>query len=219
MNAFVNAGFSNDKLMVEAEEGNSWIYKNKDHGMMSAAASLGLSLLWDTNVGLSHVDKYTYSSEEHIKAGALFATGLLNTGVRTEADTALALLGDYVDNKYIPLKTSAIMGLGLAYAGSHREDLLSLLLPHVVDENVSMEIASLSALALGFVFLGSANGEVNSTISQALMERVERDPKSLDEKWARFMALGLAFLYLGEPSLRWIGPRILNVLGGRFTGV
>ena len=67
VNAFVNAGFGNDKLMVEAEEGNSWVYKNKDHGMMSAAASLGLSLLWDTDVGLSHVDKYTYSSEEHIK--------------------------------------------------------------------------------------------------------------------------------------------------------
>ena len=86
VNAFVNAGFGNDKLMVEAEEGNSWIYKNRDHGMhpvswwissqcslihsgmMSAAASLGLSLLWDTDVGLTHVDKYTYSSEEHIKA-------------------------------------------------------------------------------------------------------------------------------------------------------
>lgn len=69
--------------MVEAEEGNSWIYKNKDHGefplygyrsvaqvregMMSASASLGLSLLWDTEIGLSHVDKYTYSAEEHIK--------------------------------------------------------------------------------------------------------------------------------------------------------
>lgn len=35
--------------------------------MMSASASLGLSLLWDTDVGLSHVDKYTYSAEEHIK--------------------------------------------------------------------------------------------------------------------------------------------------------
>src|SRR4051812_6627193 len=70
--------------MVMAEEGNSWIYKNKDHGMcsailiyhaahsllegmMSAAASLGLSLLWETDVGISHVDKYTYSAEEHIK--------------------------------------------------------------------------------------------------------------------------------------------------------
>ena len=35
--------------------------------MLSAAASLGLSLLWDTEIGLSHVDKYTYSSEENIK--------------------------------------------------------------------------------------------------------------------------------------------------------
>lgn len=35
MNAFVNAGFGNDKLMVEAEEGSSWIYKNKDHGALS----------------------------------------------------------------------------------------------------------------------------------------------------------------------------------------
>ena len=39
-------------------------------GMMSAAASLGLSLLWDTEVGLSHIDKYTYSAEEHIKVGS-----------------------------------------------------------------------------------------------------------------------------------------------------
>lgn len=92
VNAFVNAGFGNDKLMVEAEEGQSWIYKNKDHGaapfsvsagflrahadsapscvltgMFSAAASLGLSLLWDTDVGLSHIDKYAYASEDHIK--------------------------------------------------------------------------------------------------------------------------------------------------------
>jgi 26S proteasome regulatory subunit N1 len=36
--------------------------------MLSAAASLGVSLLWDADIGLSHVDKYTYSSEEYIKA-------------------------------------------------------------------------------------------------------------------------------------------------------
>ncbi|KAG1779509.1 26S proteasome regulatory complex non-ATPase subcomplex Rpn1 subunit [Suillus placidus] len=194
VNAFVNAGFGNDKLMVEAEEGNSWVYKNKDHGMMSAAASLGLGLLWDTDVGLSHIDRYTYSPEEWIKAGAFFATGLLNAGVRTEADAALALLGEHVENKSVPLKVAAIMGLGVAYAGSHREDLLTLLLPAVADDGVSMEIAALSALALGFVFVGSGNGEITSTILQTLMER---DDKALDEKWGRFMALGLALLYVG----------------------
>jgi 26S proteasome regulatory subunit N1 len=32
VNAFVNAGFGNDTLMVAAEEGQSWIYKNKEDG-------------------------------------------------------------------------------------------------------------------------------------------------------------------------------------------
>ncbi|KAJ7755387.1 armadillo-type protein [Mycena maculata] len=196
VNAFVNAGFGNDKLMVEAEEGNSWVYKNKDHGMMSATASLGLSLLWDTDLGLSHIDKYTYSSEEYMKAGALLATGILSSGVRTEADVAKGLIGEYVDNKSVPLKTSAIMGLGMAYAGSHREDLLQLLIPHVSDD-MSMEVASLATLALGFIFVGSENGEITGTILQTLMEKAERSDAGLDEKWARFMALGLGLLYLG----------------------
>jgi len=39
--------------------------------MFSAAASLGLSLLWDTDVGLSHIDKYAYASEDHIKVCSL----------------------------------------------------------------------------------------------------------------------------------------------------
>jgi 26S proteasome regulatory subunit N1 len=53
--------------MVDVEEGQSYIYKNKDHGMMSATASLGMSMLWDTEMGVSQVDKYSYSAEEHIK--------------------------------------------------------------------------------------------------------------------------------------------------------
>lgn len=107
----------------------------------------------------------------------------------------MALLAEYVDNKSVSLKTSAIVGLGLAYAGSVREDLQALLLPHVADETVSMEIASLSALALGFIYVGSGDGEISSTILQTLMER---DSKQLDEKWARYMALGLALLYVGH---------------------
>jgi len=35
--------------------------------MLSATASLGMSMLWDTELGISQVDKYSYSSEEHIK--------------------------------------------------------------------------------------------------------------------------------------------------------
>jgi 26S proteasome regulatory subunit N1 len=182
-------------------------------GMMSAAASLGVSLLWDTEMGLSHIDKYTYSPEEYIKvctcsgegfssnnvvqAGCYLAIGIVNTSVRNETDAALALLTEHVENKSIPLKTGAIMGLGLAYAGSQREEVLALLLPFVADDSVTMEIASLATLALGFVYVGSENGEITATILQTIMEKAEREDKSLDEKWARFMCLGLGLLYLG----------------------
>ncbi|KAF9255501.1 26S proteasome regulatory complex, non-ATPase subcomplex, Rpn1 subunit [Marasmius fiardii PR-910] len=198
VNAFVNAGFGNDKLMVEAEEGNSWIYKNKDHGMLSASASLGLSLLWDVELGLTHIDKYTYSSEEYIKAGCFLATGLVSSQVRTETDAPLALLSEHVENKSATLKTMAIMGLGLAYAGTQREEVLSLLLPLVGDDALSMEIVALAALALGFVFVGSENGDITGMILQCLMERAERGDKGLEEKWSRFLALGLGLLYLGQ---------------------
>jgi 26S proteasome regulatory subunit N1 len=44
VNAFVNAGFGNDKLMVKAEESNSWVYKNKDHGTHLVVLSICLPL-------------------------------------------------------------------------------------------------------------------------------------------------------------------------------
>lgn len=36
-------------------------------GMLSAAASLGVVLLWDVDGGLTQIDKYLYSSEDYIK--------------------------------------------------------------------------------------------------------------------------------------------------------
>jgi 26S proteasome regulatory subunit N1 len=38
-----------DKLLME--DGNKWLYKNKEHGMLSATASIGLVLLWDVDGG------------------------------------------------------------------------------------------------------------------------------------------------------------------------
>jgi hypothetical protein len=39
-----------DKLLME--DGNKWLYKNKEHGMLSATASIGLVLLWDVDGGV-----------------------------------------------------------------------------------------------------------------------------------------------------------------------
>ncbi|CAG8757584.1 3_t:CDS:2, partial [Cetraspora pellucida] len=66
VNAFVNAGFGNDKL-ISIEDGNAWIYKNKDNGMLSATASIGMIMLWDVDAGLAQLDKYLYSNEDYIK--------------------------------------------------------------------------------------------------------------------------------------------------------
>jgi 26S proteasome regulatory subunit N1 len=110
VNAFVNAGFGNDKLMAKAETGDSWVYKNKDHGVTSAAASLGMCVLWDINEGLSEVDKYTYLDDEKIKGGALMATGMLQCNVRDENEAIVALLEDYITDKSAILKKGAIVG-------------------------------------------------------------------------------------------------------------
>ncbi|KAJ3356380.1 proteasome regulatory particle base subunit [Entophlyctis luteolus] len=195
VNAFVNIGFGNDKLMLNTEEGNSWIYKNKDVGMMSAAASLGSILLWDIEVGLTEIDKYLYSTDDNIKAGALLAIGLVSSGVRHESDPALGLLSEYVNGSVSILRVAAIIGLGIAYAGSAREDVQDLLLPLVSDTGLTMEISSLAALSLGLIHVGSCNGDIASTILQTLMER---DDEALKSPYGRFMGVGLGLLFLGK---------------------
>ncbi|CAD6580866.1 MAG: proteasome regulatory particle base subunit, partial [Tremellales sp. Tagirdzhanova-0007] len=194
VNAFVNAGFGNDKLMVNAAEGQSWIYKNKDEGMMSATASIGMSMLWDSEAGIDHIDKYSYSSEEQIKAGAFLAMGILHSGIRTDPDVAFALLEEHVDNKSVPLKVSAMNGIAVAYAGSYRQDIAQKILPHVADDTNTMEVAAMAALALGFVFVGSGDGEIASAILQTLMER---DEAQLNSEWSVFMGLALGLVFLG----------------------
>jgi 26S proteasome regulatory subunit N1 len=86
--------------------------------------------------------------------------------VHTEANVALTLLGDYVNNKFVLLKTSVTMGLGFAYASSHWEDLCSSLLPHIADNSASMKIASSSALTLHKAVIITYLCETLQTLSQ-----------------------------------------------------
>ncbi|KAI9787222.1 MAG: proteasome regulatory particle base subunit [Geoglossum umbratile] len=199
VNAFANAGFGSDKLMlVEGGERNSWVWKTKDEGMMSTAASIGMLLQWDVEMGLDKIDKYTYVEDNHIKAGALLAIGIINSGVRIDSDPAMALLSDSdnLESKSIPIRVASIIGLGLSYAGSNKEELLELLLPMVTDTSLDMQISAIAALSLGLIFVGSSNGDVNEAIVQTFMDP-ERESQ-LKDKWTRFMALGLALLFFGQ---------------------
>ncbi|KAF2152557.1 26S proteasome regulatory complex, non-ATPase subcomplex, Rpn1 subunit [Myriangium duriaei CBS 260.36] len=198
VNAFVNAGFSNDKLML-LEDGPkaSWIWKTKDEGMMSTAASLGTLLLWDVETALDRIDPFTYAQEDQIKSGAILATGIVNSGVRVESDPVAALLTEEIDSsKSKSVRVAAIMGLGLAYAGSNREDLLEQLLPMVGDTNLEMQLSAMAALSLGLIFVGSAQSDVSEAIVQTFLD--EDRNKQLKDKWTRFMALALALLYFGQ---------------------
>jgi 26S proteasome regulatory subunit N1 len=198
VNAFVNAGFGNDKMMMVEEEKSSWVWKTKEEGMMSTVASLGTLMLWDVETGLDKIDKYTYAPEDQIQAGAMLAIGIMNSGVRIDSDPALALLGDEekLAHKSPMVKVASIMGLGLAYAGSNREALLELLLPIVVDTSLDMEISAMAALSLGMIFVGSSNSDVSEAIVQTFLDD---DRKSqLKDKWTRFMALGLGLLFFGQ---------------------
>ncbi|KAI5197748.1 26S proteasome regulatory complex, non-ATPase subcomplex, Rpn1 subunit [Aureobasidium subglaciale] len=198
VNAFVNAGFGTDKMMlVEGGIKSSWVWKTKDDGMLSTAASLGALMLWDVENGVDKIDTYTYVQEESIKAGAALATGIVNSGVRLEADPAFALLGDNLDSsKSTQVRVASLMGLGLAYAGSNREDLLELLLPFVTDTSLDMQLSAMAALSLGLVFVGSAQSDVSEAIIQTFLD--DDRNKQLKDKWTRFMALGLALLYFGQ---------------------
>ena len=175
VNGFVNAGFGHDKLIVD--DGNKWLYKNKEHGMLSATASLGLILLWDVDGGLTPIDKFLYSSEDYIKSGALLACGIVNCGVRNECEPALALLSDYVMHNSNTMRIGAIVGLGLSYAGSNREAVLSLLIPVLSDSKSNWEVIGVTGLALGMVAVGSCNSTVTTAIMQVLMEKTETELK------------------------------------------
>eukprot|EP01083_Nonionella_stella_P080636 221681_1 len=193
VNAFVHAGFGKDLLMTP--EDSDWLYKNKDHGMLSATASLGLINLWDLETGFSAIDKFSFSNEDHVKAGVLLATGMISCGVTSDMDAAFALLCDHLESDSKDLKLAACIGMGFAYAGTAREDVLELLQPIVLDCDVSMELSSFAALSLGLVYIGTCSDDVCGSIIQTFMERPASD---LESCFSTFLSLGLALLYLGR---------------------
>lgn len=216
VNGFVNAGFGQDKLLTD--DGNKWLYKNKENGMLSAAASLGLILLWDVDSGLTVIDRYLYSADDNIKSGALLACGIVNCGVKNDVDPALALLSDYVNHQNNTMRIGAILGLGLAYVGSNRQTVLELLCtvfnqPAPGKTGASVEVMAMSALAVGMIGVGSCNPEMTELLIQTIMERSEADFK---DTYSRFLPLGLGLLYLGRQEAAEAVMATLEVIADPF---
>lgn len=198
VNAFVNAGFRNDKMMMVDGENESWVWKTKGEGQLSMVASMGTLMMWDIENGLDKVDKYTDVEEPEIVAGAMLAIGIMNSGVRIDSEPSLALLGDTdkLENANPLIRTAAIMGLGLSFAGSYKEDAVELLLPLISDSSQEMQISAMAALACGFICVGSSDSEITEAIVTTLMD--DDRQKQLTDKWTRFLALGLGLLFFGK---------------------
>ncbi|CDY14239.1 BnaA08g13700D [Brassica napus] len=202
VNAFVNAGFGQDKLVAGTSDSTSgsagnWIFRNKDDGKTSATASLGMIYLWDVEGGLAQLDKYYDSalSDKPVGAGALLGVGIVNCGIKSDFDPALALIGDYINNEDSSVRVGAIMGIGIAYAGSQNDQIKSSLSPILNDKKAPLDVVAFAALSLGMVYVGSCNDEVAQSIMFALMDRNSAEP---GEALVRFLPLGLGLLYLGK---------------------
>mmetsp|Transcript_13517 Transcript_13517/g.23360 ORF Transcript_13517/g.23360 Transcript_13517/m.23360 type:complete len:526 (+) Transcript_13517:1-1578(+) len=166
--------------------------------MMSAAASLGLVMLWDVDGALSQIDTLLeFSSEKYIQAGALLSVGVVNSGVRHEVDPALALLCDYLEDESAPVQQGALLGLGLAYAGSERQDVLELLVGVLENDATPPAAIGHAALALGLVFVGSGNALASETLTTLYIEN-DADSALLTSTHLRFVALGLGLVFLAR---------------------
>jgi 26S proteasome regulatory subunit N1 len=78
VSGLVNAGMKEDKLGMTGKQvekdgemtydgGGSWIWKNKDMGMLSATASLGWLYLWDPEDSVNHIDRFVYVDDVNIQ--------------------------------------------------------------------------------------------------------------------------------------------------------
>jgi 26S proteasome regulatory subunit N1 len=198
VNAFVNAAHCADKLVLV--EGSSWVlgkHKAQGNGMLTAAASVGVLMLWNVEEGLNQIDKYFNEGEDGVKAGACLAVGICCNSVHNDADPALALLTDYIESSSTSsiVRVCAMLGLGIAYAGRRKEEVLALLESILVNTDYSIQESAVAAVALGLVYVGSCHEEVSTLILQRLMETSTAD---LEQPAARLLGLGLGLLFLGE---------------------
>jgi 26S proteasome regulatory subunit N1 len=59
---------------------------------------LGAIMLWNVEAGFSQIDKFHWSPNTQISAGASMAFGLVCSGIRDECDPAFALLIEQLVN-------------------------------------------------------------------------------------------------------------------------
>ena len=82
-------------------------------------------------------------------------------------------------------------------AGRSSADLQEIMVSKIVDTSLSLKESAYAALSLGLSFVGQCNGDVAEAIVQTLMER---DEAQLNEHFAKYFGVGIAFLFMGQQN-------------------
>lgn len=199
VSAFVNAGYGSEKLLSVKE--SNWLDRNKDEGLISLLAGLGLVNLWDIDSGPNELEKYMNSDEKdpNKRAGFNIGVGVISSGVRDENNIAFAMLSEQLKDKNLQVKTSALFGLGLAYAGSQNDDLNSPLLEVLEDFSYGFEASAFTSLSYGLCFLGSGNDEVIGNLISILIARNDGGKgKLMESPYLVLYILGMGLVLLGQ---------------------
>eukprot|EP01095_Lingulamoeba_sp_RSL-Kostka_P012908 TRINITY_DN5214_c4_g1_i1.p1 TRINITY_DN5214_c4_g1~~TRINITY_DN5214_c4_g1_i1.p1 ORF type:complete len:893 (+),score=370.90 TRINITY_DN5214_c4_g1_i1:224-2680(+) len=211
VNSFLNAGFGTDTLM--ADEDSDWINQNKNDKRFSVAASLGLVYLWDED-GCGQLDRFLYSDDNHVKAGALLGIGVSQAGIYNESNLALNLITEELEEANDKsVQIGAILGFGIAYAGTGYEEVQEILLNYISEDDYDIEVIAMAALSLGLIYVGSGDAEISESLTTLLAFNLT--DAQLGSKFTRFICLGLGLLFLGRQSLCEVSLELIKTMEGK----
>ncbi|KAM3193042.1 hypothetical protein ACQJBY_069925 [Aegilops geniculata] len=195
VNAFVNAGYCQDKLMTAIPD--SLLFNNNELWKASAVASLGMIHLWDPDLGFAKLDKYLHSNDANVVAGTLLGIGLVSYGVKKDYAHAHALISEYSTGATSITRIGGILGLGIAYAGSRKDELKSHFSITLSNSQTPFEELVFSSISLGLVFVGSCNEE----IAESIISVLKNHSKELTEPIIHLLPVALGLLYLGKQEM------------------
>lgn len=215
VSAFVNAASGKDKLMTT--DANAWLGQNRNHGVLAAAASLGMIHMWDFETGIAELDKYMAKDNEHQRAGGILGMGILMSGIRSAFDPVWSTVQEHVNDERPLVKNSAALALAMAYAGSNRAEIVEHLKPTIEDPATSIEVLGHFAISLGLLSVGSADPE----LAFPFLALYDQDVETLRASpYTKLVAIGLGLLFLGKPEEAEVIIQTLSALAddvGKFA--
>ncbi|NXP38145.1 PSMD2 ATPase, partial [Leiothrix lutea] len=163
VNGFVNAAFGQDKLLTD--DGNKWLYKNKDHGELASWAKLEVPL----GLGLPPCPFWGWCSSSLTPLWTLCRLGLAYAGSNREDVLTLLLpvMGDSKSSMEVAGVTA--LACGMISVGSCNGDVTSTILQTIMEKSeteLKDTYARWLPLGLGLNHLGK--GEAIEAILAAL---------------------------------------------------